>query len=252
MVIAGPFSEFFEAEVNMIHKYMSFGGSLMLLADPGPIDIVFSEFLVDWGIQLADDKIIDPYSRLFGAEIFVPIIESYNPEHTITKDFGYYTVFPLVRSVTQMEFKIPGVIGQPLAWTSSRSWGEINPDSAMFDEGLDQPGPRNIAVALEKQRIAPTDAMRDTTLSPARMVVIGDSDFANNVYFYQYGNSDFFMNCLAWLAGEEDLISIRPREMHERRLNITMRQAGMLFWIALIFVPLFVLSGGAFVWWTRR
>ena len=44
-----------------------------------------------------------------------------------------------------------------------------------------------------------------------RLVVVGDSDWANNRYLGNFYNEDLFLNIVSWLAGEEELISIRPR-----------------------------------------
>ncbi len=252
LVIAGPFSEFFEEEVRMIHDYASQGGRLLLLLDPGPVDMNLSEFVINWGVYIENNKIIDPYSRMRGTEYFVPIVEDYDRNHPITKDFNIYTIFPLVRSLTIQEFRNQGITIHSLAKTTEDSWGETHPDSAEYNETDDHKGPLNVAIAIEQARVIPRDAVTDTTLANGRMVIVGDSNFADNVYFYQQGNSDFFMNCLAWLAGEEDLISIRSKEIHERRLNLTNTQARMLFWIALIFIPFSILFAGSIVWWVRR
>jgi ABC-type uncharacterized transport system involved in gliding motility auxiliary subunit len=43
------------------------------------------------------------------------------------------------------------------------------------------------------------------------VVAIGDADFASNALIGFQGNQDFFLNTVAWLAQDADLISIRPR-----------------------------------------
>ena len=49
------------------------------------------------------------------------------------------------------------------------------------------------------------------------MVVIGDSDFAANSVLGVQGNRDLFLNTVNWLAQQENLIAIRPREPEDRR-----------------------------------
>jgi hypothetical protein len=44
------------------------------------------------------------------------------------------------------------------------------------------------------------------------VVAIGDSDFAANSVLGIQGNRDLFLNALNWVAQNENLIAIRPRE----------------------------------------
>ena len=44
-----------------------------------------------------------------------------------------------------------------------------------------------------------------------RLVVVGDSDFAANAYLGTGGNRDMFLNIVNWLAQQENMISVRPR-----------------------------------------
>jgi ABC-type uncharacterized transport system involved in gliding motility auxiliary subunit len=55
-----------------------------------------------------------------------------------------------------------------------------------------------------------------------------------------------------WLSSDEDLISIRPKDPEDRRLNISQRQMNTLFYSSMIFLPLIVVASGFAVWWRRR
>ncbi len=59
---------------------------------------------------------------------------------------------------------------------------------------------------------------RDESEQKTRLVVVGDSEFANNLYYSAQGNGNLFMNIISWLAEEEDLIAIRAKEPEDRRL----------------------------------
>ena len=84
------------------------------------------------------------------------------------------------------------------------------------------------------------------------MVVFGDSDFAANSGLGIQGNRDLFMNTIGWVSQQENLISIRPKEPEDRRLNITGAKMNMLFWLSVVLFPLGVVASGAAVWWKRR
>jgi ABC-type uncharacterized transport system involved in gliding motility auxiliary subunit len=60
------------------------------------------------------------------------------------------------------------------------------------------------------------------------------------------------MNMLNWLSSDEDLISIRPKEPEDRRLNMSRSQMQLVFYTSIIFLPLMAVMAGISVWWKRR
>ena len=54
-----------------------------------------------------------------------------------------------------------------------------------------------------------------------RFVVFGSSQWAANSFLgsRQIANRDLALNTFNWLTSDEDLISIRPKEPEDRRLN---------------------------------
>ena len=54
-----------------------------------------------------------------------------------------------------------------------------------------------------------------------------------------------------WLTSDEDLISIRPKEMEDRRVSLDAGQMTRLFYL-LLAVPAVVVLSGLGVWWKRR
>lgn len=87
----------------------------------------------------------------------------------------------------------------------------------------------------------------------AKMVVIGNSTFATNGAFDQQLNGDVFLNSVQWLAsGDQQPLSIRPREPKNRRIVLSQLQANSIFWLSIVVFPLlgFLLAG--ITWWRRR
>jgi ABC-type uncharacterized transport system involved in gliding motility auxiliary subunit len=60
------------------------------------------------------------------------------------------------------------------------------------------------------------------------------------------------MNTVNWLAQQENLIAIRPKEPADRRLTLTANHVTGLFWMSLVLIPAAVLGAGVFSWWRRR
>ncbi len=68
----------------------------------------------------------------------------------------------------------------------------------------------------------------------------------------QVGNRDLILNTFNWLTADEDLISIRPKDPDDRRINLSGRQLATLFYLTLIALPLIIIGSGFMTWWKRR
>jgi ABC-type uncharacterized transport system involved in gliding motility auxiliary subunit len=55
-----------------------------------------------------------------------------------------------------------------------------------------------------------------------------------------------------WLSSDEDLISIRPKEPEDRRLNMTARQMDIVLYTSVFMLPFAIVIAGVGVWWRRR
>ena len=55
-----------------------------------------------------------------------------------------------------------------------------------------------------------------------------------------------------WLASDEDLISIRPKETEDRPLTMTSQKLSALFWLSVVVFPLGIVGFGLATWWKRR
>ncbi|MCS6926031.1 MAG: hypothetical protein NZ578_09035, partial [Candidatus Binatia bacterium] len=152
----------------------------------------------------------------------------------------------------------------PFCRTGPGSWARFNPAARVPDNALEfegtkaRPGPISVAVAvtvdLEQARNA--DQQPHTTKTTARMVVYGDSDWASNARLSLLGNKDLFLNTVQWLAGEERLITQRPKnEETAPRLStvfLTARQNRTLFWLSVVVEPAVILLVGVAVAVYRR
>jgi ABC-type uncharacterized transport system involved in gliding motility auxiliary subunit len=245
LVEAGPTKALFPQEAAMIAKYLDAGGKAMLLLDPDTTPGL-DEILQAWNIVLGKDTVLDVsgFGRLIGTGPGVPLVAEYGT-HPITKNFSRtMTIFPLARSVKSGEKSQPDEQETDLLKTSSASWAEtdLKGGKAKFDEGKDTKGPISLGVAASKKA-----GEKD-----ARLVVIGDSDFASNRYLGAQGNGDLFFNAVNWLSQDEELISIRPKSPANRRVNLTRSQQNMFFWFSIVLLPGAAILAGAIIWWKRR
>lgn len=244
LVVAGPQYSLAPEEEQMLTDYLDGGGRLLLMVDPGqPVPITGT--LEAWGVRFRDDLVIDPASSFFG-DVASPLVTRFR-YHEITKDLGGLTTFfPVARSVEQITPSPEGVSVAPLVATSNNSWGEtdLNNRQVRYDPEADIKGPVYLAVAARK------------TEGGGRLVVFGDSDFASNgvVRAVQgaVGNADLFLNAVNWLAEEESLLAIGPKQTQQRMMVLTQPSMRLILYSTAGLLPLVVLIIGGIVWWSRR
>jgi gliding motility-associatede transport system auxiliary component len=248
LVWPGPEVEPLTGEVDLVDAWLDQGGSLMVMVDPPPDGAGLAGLLGRWSVSAGDDFVVDVsgLGQLFGTGPEVPLVteSEYDPDHPITEGFRVTTLFPMVRSVRAEDAPEEETITELLS-TSPQSWSEteLGAESVAFDEDSDVRGPIPIGLAITKE-------IDDDTA--ARMVVVGDSDFAANGFFGALGNGDLFLNSVSWLAEDEGFISIRPHEPEDRPLTLTQAGATIAYYLTIVLFPLSVLITGVSVWARRR
>jgi ABC-type uncharacterized transport system involved in gliding motility auxiliary subunit len=253
LVIAGPKTALFPTEIELIDQYVAAGGKVLLLQDP-EADSGLSELLKKWKIGLDNDIVVDSsgLGQLFGMGPAVPLVSNYE-SHPITKDMTrVMTFFPMARSLQILAEPGSPFNATALFKSSESSWGEKNlkGNEAQYDEGTDIKGPLNLAVVSTKS--VSSDGKTKTLGKEARVLVVGDSDFAMNAYFRKGANGDLLLNMVSWLAEDEDMISIRPKNQENRGIQLTRARSKSLFWLVMILMPAGALITGVAVWLRRR
>ncbi len=268
VIIAGPKTDFLAPEVDALRRFVAKGGKVMAMLDPpdpGSADVAnIRAFLKEWAIDTGDDVVVDAsgMGQLFGGDATVPVAASY-PTHQITEGFRVMTGFPLARSVRPVEGGAGGRTAQPLVETSAQSWAETDLKSLASgkvefngDQG-DRQGPVALGAAVSAPATEPPtpasgNATPDAPKPESRIVTTGDSDFVANYAIGIQGNQDFFLNSVNWLAQQENLIAIRPRDAQDRRITLTADQQQRIMLLSLLVIPGLVFAAGGYTWWRRR
>ena len=257
VIIAGPQKLIPEREQQVLKNFLARGGKVMLMLDP-LTNTGMNDFLKGYGIEIGQDVVIDRLSRLFGASERVPVIMEYG-NHKITENFSQPTFFPDARSVFPSEKPPEGVDLLVLASTSPNAWAERNlamlqEGKAVFDKNMDVPGPVPLVVlaTIAGQQKKPDAGQKEENDhgKDGILVVAGNSQFVSNPYFNQYGNGDFFLNTVNFLADEANLITFERPNTH-KPLLLTSSQRMTILWIVII-VPLAVLVSGIAAYRVRR
>jgi ABC-type uncharacterized transport system involved in gliding motility auxiliary subunit len=277
IVIAGPTTDLLPAELEALRAFLKRGGKLMLLLDPpdkgsAPDPTGLIALAREWGADVGNNLVIDAsgLGQLIGTGPTMPV--AMPVRHPITENTrGLMTAFPLARSVSPVEGGTGGRVAQKVLETSPQSWAESDVKGLYATgrpernpEAGDTPGPVSIAVAASAPA---TDVPAATAPAPdaanaanpadapkpeSRVVVVGDSDFATNRALSIPGNRDIFLNMANWLAQQENLIAIRPRNPDDRPLTMTADQQQMVFYFTMFIVPALLIGNGVRVWWKRR
>ncbi len=253
LIVPGPKRPFLEPEVKLLETYLNQGKALMLMLDPG-VQAGLDDLLKSWGITLDKRIVVDASGsgQMMGLGPAIPLVLQYG-DHPITKDFAQGpSFFPLVQAIS---VKPPSADYQStdLLLTGPQSWaeGDPNQENLQFNAARDRQGPLAVGVAVTHK--LPTTAKSTESSPTAKMVVIGDSDFATAGPFSKGLNGDVFLNSVTWLgSGQDDAsLSIRPKEQKDRRLELSPTNWRILILLGL-FLPLGAFGTATYLWWKRR
>ncbi|MCB9008214.1 MAG: GldG family protein [Ardenticatenaceae bacterium] len=240
-------------ELAALTSYVDNGGSLFIARDAvdtegraaAEADGLLPWLQESWGITLRNDLIIDASLAQAGQTIGLTFVGAAYGNSPITQDLDQFgTIFDVARSITT---ELPAAVtAVNLITTSDLAWGETNFERMATagevapDEGEDAIG--SLTVALSAQNSA----------SGARLVIFGDTDFLNNSFIQQGGNSFLFENAANWLVNDVVSIDLAPRASITREVTMTQSQLSLLQLVSVCFAPGLLALVGIGVWYSRR
>ena len=251
VVIAGPTRPLLDPEHEALTAYINRGGSVMVLLDPRA-NTDLAEDLRVLGVEVGEDVVFDARLALFG-QATSPFAGRF-ANHPITAKMRDTVIFHLVRSV--------GVVDgatefEPIVFTGEESWAETDLESwtqtgkAQYDAG-DTVGPISVMVAGEIAVEGSEPGQDGDAPARARIVVVGDSDFASNELIGNYQNRDLFVNAVNWLVDDSDQIAIRPPISRASRFRMTSGSFLRIQLLSLFVIPELIAVAGVLSWWMRR
>ena len=270
----GPKMNFLATEVALLKSFLEEGGKFLLLVDP-QTEFQMNDLLAEYGLGLGDKVVIDAsgIGQILGLGPAAPLVAQY-ADHPMTRELSkMMTFFPIAQNVTTSSSSLDYRTSELLS-TSPNSWAEsdLKGEQPAFDEGQDVEGPVQLAVVATKSietkseeeseaeqaaegEEAATEGEGNSAASAtreSRLVLFGDSDFASNAYFNSVANGDLLLMAIGWLAEEADLIAIRPKDVEDRRINLTLSQRSLILWGTVVLFPLATLVVGTMIWLRRR
>lgn len=251
VVVAGPRADLLPAELVALRDYLLRGGAVMVLLDPEQAPSL-AAFLKTFHVNVGDDVVADPDNRLFAGDFLTMVIPGRSPNHPVSAALGAPPLFAQARSVQFVPDPDARFGGFTLLESSPSSWRTSDRDvlrgaTVTFVPGRDTRGPVTVAVGV-LIRPETGDAV------PGRLIVVGDSDFANNFFIEYLGNKDLLINAVNWLAREEQLVGVRPQQQAPgvNQFFVSSRQGRWAFWLLSVVQPGLFLAAGLAVFLRRR
>lgn len=251
VVVAGPKRPLSNEDLQALNQVLDRGGGVLFLLDPG-MDTGVEPLIHAWNFRLRNDFVVDTQSHTAHggpASLFIKRFSNHHPIGAAMGDLA--AVLPTARRVAvTVSDPNPHVVTTNFMHTTGSGWAlEYDPDRRFqVDPKRDRRGPISLGMAAERYQ-----SFSEPGRNPlqGRMVVIGDSDFATNRYIDMAGNLDLALNCVEWLAGRHDLLSIHPRVSGYAGLVLTAPQAKFVYWWSILLLP-GLAAGTGFLLWTRR
>ena len=213
--------------------------------------------LEHYGVEVKQAFVLDKYSKNFRVprqilgQIMWEVIDKYPYWITVANQFvskdnpitARFQGLDLLWASPLEIIERPGIEAEvllnttPEAWIQDQEPFETNPQRAAMLEfmGHDSEGQYPLAVALRgsfssyfaDRRIPVREGEErewnevEERGSETRLIVIGDADFASELYQYSGGNynPEFLANTAEWLSNSEDLLEIKTRVARDTRLN---------------------------------
>lgn len=283
VVVAGPRGDLAPRERELLEAFVDRGGRLALWLDPLPGRALpeMGRLLERIGVELVPGVVVDPGRALFGDPLSpVPELRWHDVTSPLIQA-NQGVVLPGAQALRAREQSR----ATPLMVSTDRAWAESRPTGGRWQrDEQDVKGPLDLALAIQREEpVAPasTGAGQGGGGEPAQQaapaggeaagqesgggttesepaaavpvaVVVGNSTFARNASFAFQGNRDFAANVVTWLAGQAEMVTIRPSTRPVPTVLLTASQAAAVFYGTTIGMPLCLVAAGLVVWWRRR
>ena len=219
VVVAAPERDLMPEELAVLDRYLARGGRMLVLADAGQHSNFYTEFLPRWGFSLQDAVVLDRASSPLlkdpkPVNLLVHLFAPYNP---VTRNLSQRTMLllPRARPVELGRKPQPDDKLDRAAFASPRAW--LSHDVANALAGMEAAAP----AGSEQQEISVVATGRyprgggdeETTQHEARIVVIGNRDFASNRLLEALYNRDLLLNSVRWLGNDEPHIALSDKAL---------------------------------------
>jgi ABC-type uncharacterized transport system involved in gliding motility auxiliary subunit len=238
LVVAGPQKDFLPEELAALGHYLERPGRLLVMLDPFMAPGL-AAFLDRYALRLGPDVVVDPDARLYGGEHLTLQLHYDQGSHPIVAPLTAAPLFSRPRSV-EVKAATADAGGSVFLRTGDDSWTTADRDVTketvpVFVKGRDRHGPIGVGADVVI-RVAPEPGGPPRS---GRIVAYGNAQFANNFFIELLGNKDLFVNSVAWLVRDAEVIAHRTpkQEPGINQFFVTEEDGARLFWASAVIMP---------------
>ena len=246
VLFISPQQDITSVEKEKLTIYRENGGNTVFLFDPvqGSSKFInFEDFLSEFNIGLGYDVVFEMAAdrSAYGQPYyFMPTVS--NNTINANLDPSKFSMFLVnSRSINILKNEKEWITPTALLTTSPEAVGK-----ALIEGEQDNPGPLNLAVAVEHKG----------GMKICKTIVIGSSSFTSDAGLQMDASGSgkkFIVNSINWLQGNEQDIYIPAKKFTYPMLEgITQQTLTILFIGLIIVIPLAIIGMGVFVWLRRR
>lgn len=248
LVIAGPQFPYQETELNLLRKYAEQGGHIFIAADPllgHNMPLLTKSFGVEFLNTILFDSLGEQL-RMGPTTVLGLVNDPGNPiMQTVPQDTPsyYLNASPLRRAVDlPKNWKVSELI-------KTQDGVEQKAD---FDgkKAVGSKGSQLLGIEVTGT-MSPETKENEKSVPYFHVILFGDSDFMSNQFLQQPANNNLVMNSFLQLSRDEQVRGMLPKQASVTPLNMTQLQ-GVLYFVALLLIPLVCFAMGAFVWFRRK
>lgn len=245
LVVLGPSQSFLTSELDAIERYLRKGGAA-LLALNAESTTGLNPLLEKIGIAFDNNMVVQVMETALGKAVnptMTPVSE-FSVKSPITKPFGdgQFVVMRLpanIRTIKTYDYEF-----EPLLTLSKNA---LSFADKTFKTPVGQP-PYQLGYSI-KGKLPGSD-------QNFTAIVFSDAEFIGNQLLYQNLNRDLLLNSVAYLAKEESIISITPKEVGITQLDAANPQFQFNFYLfvftIVLPIPLVLLTISGVLWYRRR
>jgi hypothetical protein len=251
IILVAPERNLMEGELAGIQAYLEGGGRMLVMLEPG-VHSNLEQLLERWGFELPARVVADSRTSplLEEPEPISLIANGFSTWHAVTRKMNVRTpvLMPSARPVRParkpaMKDRLSGLV-----FSSRTSWIETDVHAALAGQSIsaDPDETSGQEIPLAAAGIYPRDG------GEARIVVIGDRDFASNRLLGVLYNRDLFVGSVLWLADEEERVAISPKGWTPHQHPLALQQSLAYFYFLAFALPEALLLLGIHAWYRQR
>ncbi len=250
LVLGSPERNLLPAELDALDRYLQRGGRLLVMLEPrARTNLV--ELLERWGFSLPDAVLADRQSSplLEEPQPLALVVNRFGSSHRVTSKMSSRTMVLLPTSRPVLAVRKPQADDDlaELVYTSPQAWAESDVEAALSGREI-RPDPGELAggelpIAAAGRYPRPG--------GEARIVVIGDRDFASNRWIRSLYNQDLLLNAVLWLAEQDTRVTIRPKAWTPDTQPLPLGTTLSYFYSLALALPELLLLLGIHAWYRQ-